>query len=96
MLPSEESASRHAEADDDKFDGRIDVGFYDRKTGEWRGEQRRICDSIEQHENENANRSYMDQGIALVELASLAVGLFENQEPREKRRLLDFVLSNCN
>jgi DNA invertase Pin-like site-specific DNA recombinase len=78
---------------DDKLDGRIDVGFYDRKTSEWRDEQSRVRESIEQHEN--ANRSYMDQGIALFELASRAVELFEKQEPREKRRLLDFVLSNC-
>lgn len=78
---------------EDKLDGRIDVEFYDRKTGEWRDEQARIRDSIERHEN--ANQSYMDQGVALIELASRAAELFEKQESREKRRLLNFVLSNC-
>ena len=31
----------------------------------------------------------------LLELARNAQRLFERQEPREKRRLLNFVLSNC-
>jgi hypothetical protein len=32
--------------------------------------------------------------LALLELAGRAADRFEKQEPREKRRLLDFVLSN--
>jgi site-specific DNA recombinase len=34
-------------------------------------------------------------GIALDDLARNAQRLFAMQEPREKRRLLNFVLSNC-
>jgi len=37
----------------------------------------------------------MDEGVQLLELARNAQKLFEQQEPREKRRLLNFVLSNC-
>ena len=37
----------------------------------------------------------MDEGVQLLELALNAQKLFEQQEPREKRRLLNFVLSNC-
>ena len=37
----------------------------------------------------------MDEGVALLELARNAQRLFAKQEPREKRRLLNFVLSNC-
>jgi hypothetical protein len=37
----------------------------------------------------------MDEGVQLLELARNAQKLFERQEPREKRRLLNFVLSNC-
>jgi hypothetical protein len=36
----------------------------------------------------------MAEGVQLLELARRAAGLFEKREPREKRRLLDFVLSN--
>jgi site-specific DNA recombinase len=38
----------------------------------------------------------MDEGVQLLELARNAQSLFPRQEPREKRRLLDFVLSNCS
>ena len=33
--------------------------------------------------------------MQLLELARKAQTLFDRQEPREKRRLLDFLLSNC-
>ena len=36
----------------------------------------------------------MEEGLAQLELAGRAADLFEKQEPGEKRRLLDFVLSN--
>lgn len=37
----------------------------------------------------------MDEGVKLLELAQSAQRLFERQEPRQKRRLLNFLLSNC-
>ena len=36
----------------------------------------------------------MDEGIALMELADRAADLFADQPASEKRRLLEFVLSN--
>ncbi len=38
----------------------------------------------------------MDEGVQILELARNAKLLFERQEPREKRRLLNFLLSNCS
>ena len=38
----------------------------------------------------------MDEGVQILELARNAQKLFEQQQPREKRRLLNFVLSNCS
>jgi site-specific DNA recombinase len=38
----------------------------------------------------------MDEGIRILELARNAQALFERQPAREKRRLLNFVLSNCS
>jgi len=38
----------------------------------------------------------MDEGVQILELASNAQKLFESQEPCQKRRLLDFLLSNCS
>jgi len=77
----------------DKLDGRVDVAFFDRKATEWRGEQDRLLRSIEEHQT--ANRTYIDEGVRLLELAHRAYELFQKQEPSEKRRLLNFLLSNC-
>jgi hypothetical protein len=38
----------------------------------------------------------MDESVQILELAGNAQRLFENQEPRQKRRLLNFLLSNCS
>jgi site-specific DNA recombinase len=77
----------------DKLDGRVDTTFFDRKAVEWRGEQDRLLRSIEEHQT--ANRTYIDEGVRLLELAHRAYELFRKQEPQEKRRLLNFLLSNC-
>jgi len=77
----------------DKLDGRIDTVFFDQKSAEWRVEQTTILGSIQEHQT--ANQSYLEEGVALLELASRAADLFEQQPASEKRRLLDFVLSNC-
>ena len=38
--------------------------------------------------------SYLQEGVAILELANRAAELFEKQSGSEKRQLLDFVLSN--
>ena len=38
----------------------------------------------------------LEEGVRLLELAQRAHRLFQKQEPREKRRLLNFLLSNCS
>lgn len=77
----------------DKLDGRVDNTFFDRMSAGWREEQNRCLRQIEQHQT--AEQSYMEEGIRLLDLARNARRLFSGQEPREKRRLLNFVLSNC-
>ena len=77
----------------DKLDGRIDNDFFDGKAAEFRAEQCRLMRDVETHQN--ANRSYIEEGIKLLELAQRAHVLFENQPASEKRKLLDFVLSTC-
>jgi site-specific DNA recombinase len=77
----------------DKLDRLVDTAFYDRMSNQWREEQNRCQCEIERHQN--ADKSYLDEGVALLDLARNAQRLFAKQEPREKRRLLNFVLSNC-
>jgi hypothetical protein len=78
----------------DKLDGKIGGDFFDRFAGEWRGEQQRLQREIDRHET--AEQSYMDEGVQILELARNAQRLFKRQAPREKRRLLNFLLSNCS
>jgi site-specific DNA recombinase len=77
----------------DKLDGVIDTAFFEKMSGRWRDEQNRCLHEIERLQS--ADQSYMEEGVQLLELAQNAQKLFEQQEPREKRRLLNFVLSNC-
>jgi len=77
----------------DKLDGRVETLFFDRKAAEWRAEQDRLMRAIESHQA--ADQTYLEEGIRLLELGRRAHELFQKQEAREKRRLLDFVLSNC-
>jgi len=78
----------------DKLDGRIDAGFFDRMSADWRAKQDRCVQEIERHTA--ADQSYLEEGIRVLELAKSAQRLFDKQEPRDKRRLLNFVVSNCS
>jgi site-specific DNA recombinase len=78
----------------DKLDRKVDGVFFERMSGEWRGEQDRCQREIEQHQT--ADQSYLEEGGRILELARNAQRLFEKQEPREKRRLLSFLVSNSS
>ena len=62
-------------------------------SNEWREAQNSCLREIERHQE--ADKSYMDEGVQLLELARKAQELFAQQQPQEKRRLLNFLLSNC-
>ena len=78
---------------EDKLDGRIGNDFFDAKATEMRAVQTVIIRDLEAHQT--ANCSYIEEGVQLLELAHRAHVLFESQPASEKRKLLDFVLSNC-
>jgi hypothetical protein len=77
----------------DKLDGRIDTAFFDSKSAEWRAEQDRLLRDVATHQA--ANQTYIKEGVQLLQLAHRAHELFERQEAGQKRRLLNFLLSNC-
>jgi site-specific DNA recombinase len=76
----------------DKLDGRIDSAFFERMSEEWRSEQNRCTREISWHQS--ADQSYLEEGVRLLDVASHAYEAFAEQQPREKRRLLNFLLSN--
>src|SRR5690606_15032535 len=69
-----------------------DQAFHDRMAKAWKTDQVRLLREIERHTD--AEHSYMDDGIRLLELARNARELFAKQEAHEKKRLLNLVLSN--
>jgi len=77
----------------DKLDGKISEEFYERKSDEWRKEQEDFREAIEKHEKANVN--YLAQGTQILELAKKAYSLYLGQDPTEKRKLLNILLSNC-
>ena len=60
--------------------------------GLWREEQDNILRKIEKHQN--ANKNYLNEGVRLLELVQNAIKLYEKQEMSEKRKILNFEVSN--
>ncbi len=77
----------------DKLDGTVSDDFYRRMSVQWRDEIDRCQRDMTRHLE--ASSTYMDEGVALLTLARKAHRLFESKASVEKRRLLNFVLSNC-
>jgi site-specific DNA recombinase len=77
----------------DKLDGRIDTCFFDKLAADWRKEQDRCAREIARHQQ--ADQPYLEEGIGLLELVGNAHAMFAKEDPLEKRRLLNFVVSNC-
>jgi site-specific DNA recombinase len=75
----------------DKLDGSIPQNQFDHMSESFRKEQSDLLRHIEKHQQ--ANQTYLDEGVHLLELAQKAVVLYEKQDMQEKRRLLDFVCS---
>jgi hypothetical protein len=59
---------------------------------QWQAEQDNIALEITRHRT--ADRSHIEDGVGLIDLARGAARLFVKQKPREQCQLLNFVLSN--
>ena len=58
----------------------------------WLQEQDEIKATLDGYEF--AGRNYLEDGIRLLELAHSVYDLFKKQEPKEQRKLLNFVFLN--
>ena len=79
---------------DDRLESRIDLAFFERKSQQLRDEQTAIRRDMERHQT--ATVSFMDAGVRIIELSQKLHSMFLKQPAHEKRRLLDFVVSNCS
>ncbi|HDY90150.1 MAG TPA: recombinase family protein [bacterium] len=77
----------------DKLDGNISEEFYKDKVNEWKEEQEKILEQLKNHQNANSN--YFAEGIHILELAQKVYSLYLKQKHTEKRKLLNYLLSNC-
>ena len=77
----------------DKLDGSVQPEFIAALSEKWRRESencRRQAEALAHEE-----KTYLEEGIQIVDFVRNAHRLFKKQPPSEKRRLLNFVLSNC-
>ena len=77
---------------DDRLDGRLSIDEYERRANGWRDEQTRLRRELDAHAG--ADQATMEQGIALLELATTAVRLWDRQDPTAKRKILGYLTLN--
>ncbi len=75
----------------DKLDGKVPAGLFDSKYSEWDGERAKIAVKVKEIRDGTPN--YVG-AVKIIELVNKAAGLYFQQDVMERRRLLDFVLSN--
>lgn len=77
----------------DKLDGLLTTETYLQLKGKMEAE----LDQVRGHiaANQRADRRYMEEGVRLLELAQTAYESYSRRSPAEKRKLLNFVVSNC-
>ena len=78
---------------EDKLEGRIDEAFFQRKRAEW--EDQRAAAQRELERLTLADDSSLDLGLRVFELANRAYDLYIEQQPSERAKLLEVLLSNC-
>ena len=78
---------------EDKLDGKISDDLWQRKHEQYKQELKQIEESLRQHQK--GKLDYVENGIRLLELAKNAHELYLDESDLEKRRILNFVLSNC-
>jgi site-specific DNA recombinase len=76
----------------DKLDGKIDSAMFESLSATSRKQQDRCLREIERYQA--ADQSYLEEGITILEMARDARRLFEQRQAMDKRRLLNFVVSN--
>ncbi|MBI4422196.1 MAG: recombinase family protein, partial [Elusimicrobia bacterium] len=76
----------------DKLEGKITAEFWEKQAATWRKEQEENRAAVARHEN--ANKSYFELGVAILELATNAYENYRVRSLSEKRRLASALLSN--
>jgi site-specific DNA recombinase len=76
----------------DKLDGKVDAGMFEQLSADWRKQQDKCLREIRRYQA--ADQHYLEEGITVLEMSRNARRLFDREQPMEKRRLLNFMVSN--
>jgi site-specific DNA recombinase len=85
--------SRMSQAYEDKLDGKIDEQMWMDVNTTYKARQEILERQISAHNA--ADRTYLQQGIQVLELANRAYDLYLKQPHEERAKLLHFLLSNA-
>jgi site-specific DNA recombinase len=77
---------------DDRYDGKIDEAFFEKKLQEYKAREREVVQEMERHVN--ADESFHVTANMVLSLAQRSREIFESSEVDEKRQLLNFVFQN--
>jgi site-specific DNA recombinase len=85
--------SRMSQAYEDKLDGKIDEQIWSDLQTKYKTRQETLERQISAHLA--ADRTYLQQGIQILELANRAYDLYLKQPHEERAKLLNFLLLNA-
>jgi site-specific DNA recombinase len=78
---------------DDRLDGRIDAELFEHRSRAWREEQVRLRRELDRYDH--ADQAFIEAAPLLLELANRGFELYESMDTPNRRRLLNFLCSNC-
>ena len=87
-----ELQSKIDKAYEDKLEGKITEDLWASKFKQWSDQKENL--QIKLNAQQKANESYYETGVRLIELSNREYELYEQQNVKEKQKLLKFLLSN--
>lgn len=94
-LQAEANRIRHRidKITDEYYDDKVDAKFYNEKRLKWTQDLDEIMIKLEALHH--AEKKYYDEGVRIVETLKNAYTLYLQQPNSEKRKMLNYLLSNC-
>ena len=94
-LQAEANRIRHRidKITDEYYDDKVDAKFYNEKRLKWTQDLDEIMIKLEALHH--AEKKYYDEGVRIVETLKNAYTLYLQQPSSEKRKMLNYLLSNC-
>ena len=75
------------------YDDLVDAKFYNEKRTQWNKDLDEVM--IKLDALHNTEKKYYEEGVRIIETLKNAYSLYLQQTPSEKRKMLNYLLSNC-